>query len=229
MSPETPSPPQTPAKPPASASSTLLMMLSFMLVLLMMFDTATRDGVSALMNGILYPLIGLGGRYPVFTLIAAGLLMTAITTLIRNHTTDWVQMAENQKKMSAFNKELREARMAGNTKKVDKLMKIQPEIMKMSMESSSSQMKLMPITMLVAIPIFFWISYFIYTEASSIIFSVPWEYNAHLTSSHVLPNWILLYSLLSLPVGQVLQRGLKYMDFRKELAELEENESDSEH
>ena len=229
MSPETPSPSGTPAKPPASASSTLLMMLSFMLVLLMMFDTATRDGVSALMNGILYPIIGFGGRYPVFTLIAAGLLMTAITTLIRNHTTDWVQMAENQKKMSAFNKELREARMAGNTKKVDKLMKIQPEIMKMSMESSSSQMKLMPITMLVAIPIFFWISYFIYTEASSIIFSVPWEYNAHLTSSHILPNWILLYSLLSLPVGQVLQRGLKYMDFRKELAELEEDESDSEH
>jgi uncharacterized membrane protein (DUF106 family) len=229
MSPETPSSPSTPAKPPASASSTLLMMLSFMLVLLMMFDTATRDGVSALMNFILYPLLGFGGEYPVFTLIAAGLLMTTITTLIRNHTTDWVQMAENQKKMSAFNKELREARMAGNTKKVDKLMKIQPEIMKMSMDSSSSQMKLMPITMLVAIPIFFWISYFIYTEASSIVFSVPWEYNAHLTSSHVLPNWILLYSLLSLPVGQVLQRGLKYIDFRKELAELEGEGSDSEH
>ena len=228
MSPENPSS-QTPAKPPASASSTLLMMLSFMLVLLMLFDTATRDGVSALMNGILYPLMGFGGRYPVFTLIAAGLLMTAITTLIRNHTTDWVQMAENQKKMSAFNKELREARMAGNTKKVDKLMKIQPEIMKMSMESSSSQMKLMPITMLVAIPIFFWIAYFIDTEASSVIFSVPWEYNAHLISSHILPNWILLYSLLSLPVGQVLQRGLKYLDFRKELAELEGDGSDSEH
>ena len=205
------------------------MMLSFMLVLLMMFDTATRDGVSALMNSILYPLVGFGGKYSVFTLISAGLLMTTITTLIRDHTTNWLEMAENQKKMSAFNKELREARMAGNTKKVDKLMKIQPEIMKMSMDSSSSQMKLMPITMLVAIPIFFWISYFINIEASSVIFSVPWEYNAHFTSSHILPNWILLYSLLSLPVGQVLQRGLKYMDFRKKLAEMEGDGSDSEH
>jgi len=228
MSPETLSP-QTPAKPPASAGSTMLMMLSFMLVLLMMFDSATRDGVSALMNGILYPLVGFGGRYPVFTLIAAGLLMTTITTLIRNHTTDWLQMAENQKKMSAFNKELREARMASNTKKVEKLMKIQPEVMKMSMEASSSQMKLMPITMLVAIPIFFWISYFIDTEASSVIFSVPWEYNAHLTSTHVLPNWILLYSPLSIPVGQILQRGLKYIDFSRRLAEMEGGARDSEH
>ncbi len=204
-------------------------MLSFMLVLLMMFDSATRDGVSALMNGLLYPLVGFGGRYPVFTLIAAGLLMTTITTLIRNHTTDWVQMAENQEKMSAFNKELREARLAGNTKKVDRLMKIQPEVMQMSMEASSSQMKMMPITMLVAIPIFFWISYFIYTEASSVIFSVPWEYNAHLTSTHVLPNWILLYSLISTPVGQILQRGLKYIDFSRRLAELEGDGRDPEH
>jgi len=227
MSPEAPSPTPNPAKPPASASSTMLIMLSFMLVLLLMFDKSTRDAVSVLINLILYPLIGFGGKYPVFTLMIAGLLMTGLTTLIRNHTTDWVKMAENQKKMSAFNSELRAARMAGNTKKLEKLMKMQPEVMKANMESSGSQMKVMPVTMLIAIPIFFWLSYFVYTEASSLIYSVPWAYNAHLNSSHVLPDWILLYSLLSLPFGQILQRGLKYLDFRKELAEMEGDGSDS--
>ena len=41
--------------------------------------------------------------------------------------------------------------------------------------------------------------------------------------SNVLPNWVLLYSLLTLPFGQVLTRVLKYFSFSKKLKELEES------
>jgi hypothetical protein len=37
----------------------------------------------------------------------------------------------------------------------------------------------------------------------------------------VLPNWVLLYSLASIPFGQVLARALRWMDFKKRLVEIE--------
>jgi hypothetical protein len=39
--------------------------------------------------------------------------------------------------------------------------------------------------------------------------------------SNVLPNWILLYSLLTMPVTQVLGRALKWFSFSRRLKRLE--------
>jgi len=97
-------------------------------------------------------------------------------------------------------------------------------MMAQSMKASQTQMKLMPVTMLVVIPIFAWLANFIYIDistTSSLSFSVPWAFDANLKASNVLPNWIILYSLLTLPFGQVLTRILKYFSFRKRLRMLE--------
>jgi hypothetical protein len=40
-------------------------------------------------------------------------------------------------------------------------------------------------------------------------------------NSNVLPNWVLLYSLLTLPFGQVVTRVLKYFSFSRRLRDLE--------
>jgi uncharacterized membrane protein (DUF106 family) len=79
----------------------------------------------------------------------------------------------------------------------------------------------MPVTMLVIIPIFAWLANFIYLDLSSTSFSVPWAFDASMKSSNVLPNWVLLYSLLTLPFGQVLTRVLKYFSFRRRLRDLD--------
>ena len=42
--------------------------------------------------------------------------------------------------------------------------------------------------------------------------------------SNLLPNWVLLYSLMTLPFGQVLQRLLKLFSFSKKLRALEAGE-----
>jgi len=75
--------------------------------------------------------------------------------------------------------------------------------------------------MLVIIPIFAWLANFVYIDLQSTAFSVPWSFNADMKHSNVLPNWILLYSLLTLPFGQVLTRVLKYFSFGRRLRELE--------
>ena len=88
-------------------------------------------------------------------------------------------------------------------------------------------MKLMPVTMLVVIPIFAWLATFIdisVTSTSSTSISVPWALNVNMKSSNILPNWVLLYSLLTLPFSQVLTKVLKYFSFSKRLKNIESGE-----
>jgi len=51
--------------------------------------------------------------------------------------------------------------------------------------------------------------------------AVPWSYSVDLLATTLFfPNWVLLYSLISIPLCQVLARSLRYMDFRKRLREI---------
>jgi uncharacterized membrane protein (DUF106 family) len=123
--------------------------------------------------------------------------------------------------VSAFNKELQKARLENNTYKVKKLTEKQPEILQKSMKASATQLKLMPVTLIIVIPIFAWLSVFILDVHSPLI-AVPWSFNVDLTENAIFfPNWVLLYSLISIPLGQVLARSLRFYDFRKRLREIE--------
>jgi len=77
------------------------------------------------------------------------------------------------------------------------------------------------VTMAVIIPVFAWLYIFVSLDVPTTMISVPWYWNTDLNASSVLPNWILLYSLVTLPFGQVLARVLKYFSFRKRLLGLE--------
>jgi uncharacterized membrane protein (DUF106 family) len=193
---------------------------ALVLAMFVLFDPTLRSALGALVGYGLEPLIGFGGKYPVFTLFLAGIVMTGLTVVVRHFFTDYVEQAESQKIMSAFNQELRKARLENNTFKTKKLMEQQPQIMQRSLKNSTAQLKLLPVTMIVVVPIFAWIAVFM-THVSSPIIAVPWSYSVDLNATTVFfPNWVLLYSLASIPFGQVLARSLRYYDFRKRLNEL---------
>jgi len=129
---------------------------------------------------------------------------------------------QSQTVVSAFNKELRQARLENNLYKIKKLSEQQNQILQKSMEMSTTQMKLMPVMMLIIIPIFAWVSVFIAgLPPGTAIVNVPWAEAVDLNASTVLPHWILLYSLISIPFAQLLNRTLRYYSFRKKLQELE--------
>jgi uncharacterized membrane protein (DUF106 family) len=209
------------APPRPAFGSQLVMLMAFMVALIVLFDNNLRQALGGIVGLGLMPLVGFAGRYPVITLVCTGLIMTFFSVTVRHLFIDWVAMAKNQRMMSAFQKELREARTSNNTFKLKKLTEIQPQMTAQSLKTTQAQFKLMPITMLVVIPIFAWLANFVYLDLSSTIFSVPWEFNADMKNSNVLPNWILLYSLTTIPFGQVLQRTLKYYSFSKRLHKLE--------
>lgn len=191
----------------------------FILAIFILFDPTLRNGLGAIVGYGLEPVVGFGGQYPVVTLFTTGMIMTGLTIVIRHFFIDYVEQIRSQKIVAAFNKELRQAKMENNTFKTKKLMEQQAKILQKSMSVTSSQLKLMPITLIIVIPIFAWLSVFM-SRVVSTAFSVPWAFNADLSAAVVLPAWILLYSLISLPFGQFLMRTLRYFSFRKRLNQL---------
>lgn len=212
--------------PKPDLGNQMVVMLAFITAMFVMFDNDLRQGLGNLVGIPLAPVVGFGGNQPILTLLFTGLLMSFFSISVRHLFVNWVDQARTQRITSAFQKELRGARTSNNTYKLKKLTELQPQIMAQSMKASQTQLKLMPVTMLVVIPIFAWLANFIYLDLSSTTFSVPWAFSADMKHSNVLPNWVLLYSLLTLPFGQVLTRVLKYFTFSRRLRELERGGTD---
>jgi len=199
------------------------MLVTLMLMLVLMFF---YEPVGKAMNTVLGPLIGFDYKHVVVTLMLAGLLMTMLSTVIRAVTTDMVKQQRNQKEMSAFNAELRQARIENNLYKIKKLTEIQQKMMAKNMEGMSTMMKTMPITMLIVIPIFAWIRYYIQWAAdhlphSALEINVPWAQSVYLNGSMLLPIWVFIYILVSIPIGQLINRLIRTYMFKKRLKELD--------
>jgi uncharacterized membrane protein (DUF106 family) len=217
----TPLPPR-PAPDPKKQMSQFITIFIFVFAMFVLFDPSIRTTLGTLVGYALEPLVGLNGTMPVVTLFLTGIIMTALSVILRHFFTDYVGQAESQKIVSAFNKELQKARIENNKYKIKKLTEEQPKILKKSMDMSTSQMKLMPVTMLAIVPIFAWLSVWIGNlDPAVAVVNVPWASNVSLTGLNVLPNWVLLYSLISIPFGQILSRALRYVEFRKRLKQVE--------
>ena len=192
-------------KPPAIGGTFLTMMFMLWIII----NPELRDFMGETAGTVLEPRITFGYQYPVFTFLFAGIIMISFTTIIRHFIIDWEKMAEIQTKMGAYNKEMGEARQSGNEAKMKKLFAMQPQIMMLQSEMMSNQMKPMAFTMIIAIPIIMWLRIFV-NGLDLQVMSLPWEPNYSLDEDlWILPHWILVYSGLSLPFGQIIMRVLK--------------------
>lgn len=205
---------------PPKPKSNFGMLLILFGVLFVMIDPKLRTLAGTAMGFVLNPIITFDGRYPVLTIIMAGTIMITLSTLVRHFFIDWIKMARIQNTMRAFQKEFNVARRERDTKRINELQKTQKDLMGLQAEMSGSQMKPMAYTMLVVIPMFAWLWEFVASLDYS-AFSTPWNLrvdmfttNGVLFGSSVLPHWILLYSVLSIPFGQLLQKALKVWSWR---------------
>ena len=198
---------EEPVQPPAMGGLLITMLFMFYIIL----NPELRTGMGDLAADVLEPQIGFDHQYPILTFLLAGILMISTTTVIRHILIDWEKVADVQTKMAAYNKEMGEARKSGNNARMNKLMALQPQVMVLQSEMMSNQMRPMMFTMLIAIPIIMWLRIFVEGMEHQVL-SLPWEGNYDLNDElWFLPHWILVYSALSLPFGQILMRGLKLL------------------
>ena len=131
--------------------------------------------------------------------------------------------------------------MENNLFKMKKLQEMQPQIMAMSMQASTQQMKVMPVTMIFLLPMYAWVWYFINPADAAIpggdyfggtdplsgleaaVMHLPWseEYNLNTPLLHFIPSWIVIYTMVSMPIGQIENRLLRYYFLRKHLRQLD--------
>jgi uncharacterized membrane protein (DUF106 family) len=196
-----------------------------------MFDRNLGNQISDIVGVVLYPVIGFGGRFPIFTMLGAGILTITISTGIRHFTMDWMDLAKKQRLMNEYNKAVRKATKEGNQSLVERLQSENQDIMGMQSSMMMQQMKASIISMVIAILIFRWLYSFIWGVPQPTV-TVPWDLEWPLTGSAFssvcgsicmnpngsgIPYWIFIYIPITVPIGQALMRGLKYFEFSSKL------------
>ncbi len=214
-------PPVRPASPFSRASlSRFLMIFLFLLALYAIIDPQVGTGFASGADVVLSPMFGFGGTLPVLTVLLAGILTTTIGSIIRDHYTNWVKMARTQKVMSAWRKEQMEAMRKGQQTKLAQLQEVRKGFAKDQMDMMSTPYKSTAWTIFLFIVIFTWLRLFVDVVLQGLgnqWIAVPWSNHVFLNSVYVFPAWILLYSLLAIPFGQIVVRVLKYIRFRRRL------------
>jgi Predicted membrane protein len=238
-----PGSPQSQAKTqqamPTMPKGTMIGMVMVMIitVIVMMFN----EPIGSALN-VVFQVIDFGGKWPVLTLVIAGLIMITLSTVVRSYMTDFVKQARSQHIQSSFNKEMRQAKLENNLYKLKKLQEQQPQMMAKSMEQSTQMMKVMPITMVFVIPIYAWVRYFlnhtadatngwidgVTDTAKQIVINLPWgDVDILGTVMAFIPIWIVIYTMISLPIGQLEGRIVRYFLLKKRLKELDRAEGKS--
>jgi len=193
--------------------SNLLLLLIF--IMLIFFIMPTLGPILGYYFGlVLQPIIGFDGKFPVLTLFFSGLIVVLLSSTLTNFFTDWKKMGESQEITRAFQKEITKARKEGNTNRVNKLMKMQPEIMKRQTEASGGMMKPMVFLIIFIWPIFMWLRAFL-TGLPHYYFTLPWSNDVPLISQEtfIMQAWLWLYLIFSIVVGQIIRNGLKYISW----------------
>ena len=196
----------------AQANNLLIMMV---LLMMMFFIMPTFGPILGYYFGlVLNPAIGFHGKYPVLTLFLAGIIVVTLSSTLTNFFTDWKKMGETQEMQKAFSKEMQKARKEGNTNRVNKLMKMQPEMFKKQQEASSGMFKPMVFLIVFIWPIFMWLRQGFLFNLDHYYFTLPWANNiSFFYSPFLMQSWLWLYLISSMVVGQIIRQGLKYISW----------------
>jgi len=213
-----------PGAPPRSNPSSMMILMMLPILLIVIMDPNARTALGGAVGGLFTPLFGFGGEFPVWTLFACSLVLIVFTTTVRHFFTNWVDQGRQKHLSSWVQSQAREVRLKGNVTKLRRLNQYQSEMMKKSTDTMGSQMKTTLVTIVIAMAIFLWLGVFMYTGTVTHFISTPWDttvdYNQPGPFLHIIPNWILFYSVLSIPLGQVLGALLKIWSFRRKLRSL---------
>jgi len=202
----------------AAQGSNLLLLMVFMMIIMFLMPTFGPI-LGVYFGAVLEPAIGFNGNYPLLTLFFSGLIVVTLSSVLTNFFTDWIKMGKSQEMSKTFQKELTKARKEGNTNKVNKLMKMQPQIMKQQTDASSGMMKPMVFLIIFIWPIFMWLRAFL-GDLPHHYFTVPWGGGISLYyKPFLMQAWLWLYLISSMVFGQLIRQGLKVISWSEQWKE----------
>ncbi|MCI4347510.1 MAG: EMC3/TMCO1 family protein [Thermoplasmata archaeon] len=217
-------------RPPGFKPATMVLTFLFLLGILMIFDTGTRNQVALAFGYALVPLIGFAGHYILLTMFLAAVLEMLLTAVAYNYTTDWVKAARVQKWSAAFRKVQMEALRSGKKDKMEALKVHQATLTKLTSEMSIAQLKGMAVTWFLVIAIYTWVGLFVACGHGAVL--PPWTCATTtnplgnvinvggnsvslMHNEWIVPLWFIIFSLYTIPSSLILRRYLKHYSLRK--------------
>jgi len=204
------------AQTDAMSSMMLPMMVLLGVMVLLMVNPGIRVTLSSSAGAVLEPLLPFHQEYFVPTVFIVGSSIMVINTIIRSFFMDPLQQAHFSHRNRQIGKQLREARVARDTARAEKMQRMQLEMMPEQMQMQSSMMKPMMFTIVFIIAIFSWMaeSVEMFKVASvSLPWNPMWSFNARVL--WIFPAWIAVYITMSAPLGRIIDRHIKLIRYSR--------------
>tara|TARA_B100001996_G_scaffold374827_1_gene353975 strand:+ start:647 stop:1582 length:936 start_codon:yes stop_codon:yes gene_type:complete len=204
---------------PAGMGSAMLPMLFLLLMMmsLMMFPSirnSLSDGSGAILEPFLFGTLGLE-QYFVPTVFILGSSIMIVNTIIRSFFMDPLKQAHHSHRSKQVSQQMREARMSRDTAQIDKMQKLQMEMMPEQMAMQGAMMKPMMFTMIFIIGIFSWMADTVIDFRVDYV-SLPWQpmWGFENKIMWIFPAWIATYITMSAPLGRIVDRHLKLLRYK---------------
>jgi uncharacterized membrane protein (DUF106 family) len=180
--------------------------LGFILFFGIMISAELRQGIGIAANA------GLGWMPGILPFHIVLLILAAITglyaSLIQKYTMDWDFMRVAQTKARKLQMEMKEAQLAGDKAKQQKLQEEQLKMVSEQGKMMQMQFKPMLYIGIVSIPLFMWAYFYIGTNTLTMVF--PFWGQQTITGSVLGPilYWFYWYFICSIPISQVIRKAL---------------------
>ncbi len=196
----------------AGMMTPMLFLLGIMMLL--MFNPGLRDTLSDLAGTVIEPTLPFHEQYFVPTVFIIGSSIMAVNTVIRSFFMDPLTQTHFSHRNKQISKQLREAQVARDTARVDKMRKLQMEMMPDQMAMQSAMMRPMMFTMVFIIAIFSWMANSVIEFRVDYV-SVPWQpmWSMNGVIMWIFPAWVATYITMSAPLGRIIDRHIKILRY----------------
>ncbi len=204
------------AQAEAMSSMMMPMLLLLGMMVLLMINPGIRVVLSSSAGSVLEPMLPFHQDYFVPTVFIVGTSIMIVNTIIRSFFMDPLQQAHFSHRNRQIGKQLREARVARDTARADKMQRMQLEMMPEQMKMQSSMMKPMVFTMVFIIAIFSWMAESV-GEFKVGFVSLPWNpmWSFDSRVMWIFPAWIATYIAMSAPIGRIIDRHIKLVRYSR--------------
>ncbi|WP_424359695.1 DUF106 domain-containing protein [Methanocella sp. MCL-LM] len=187
---------------------TILLVVGFAIMLgSIFFANEFRPVVAGAVNVVVGPVAAMLPFYMVVLVIAA--IVTLISTFIQKYTMDWELMQRMSIRSRAYQKEYKEAQLSGNKHKLKKLQEEQLSMMEDQTQLSKQQLKPMGFLMIISVPLFFWMFWFLTNNPDMTMVFPFWGEQKMLDGvGFIFQYWIVWSIICSLAISQVIRKAI---------------------
>ena len=203
--------------PQAESMSSMMMPMLFLMLMMvvLMLNPSLRILLADGAGYAIEPMLPFHTAYFVPTVFIVGSSIMIVNTIIRAFFTDPLSQAHISHRQKQIGKQLREAQMARDTARTEKMQKMQMSMQPERMAMQAAMMRPMMFTMVFIIAIFSWMASEV--ESFRVAFvSLPWapmwSFNERIM--WIFPAWIATYITMSAPLGRIIDRHIKIRRYR---------------